>query len=398
MLLRRPSTLLAAAGLAVGCLLAGSPSAGSGQTRGEPLPASLQTSPEGSTAVECRFGFALGGPDRVDFDLIVAEPGPLRLQATWAGGADQLSIMVSRRSFRPRSDRSAASPLARVSGASPLALDLEIPDVPSVGGEDVSGGIPVQVSLVRLGDPETAMGWVLVEGRSALTGPVPAQATGPEASEGGGALTPVVPSEAGPPRSPPQFRFPPEGRPLDSVAGDTVFVQRGVMDRRRAVLRPGAVRGDPGLTSSLTPDDPGGASPSPCPPLGSARTPAEQELVSTFLPDGRLETRYPDGTIIRQGFDTECWEMVRPDTPPTLLCPHSNVIRTQLADLPPELLADATLGVWLEDLAAHLLEAIREIIVDPVGFQNFTVFERERSFAERIDLRLRLLNRLLEAR
>jgi hypothetical protein len=33
-----------------------------------------------------------------------------------------------------------------------------------------------------------------------------------------------------------------------------------------------------------------------------------------------------------------------------------------------------------------------------VGFQNFTVFERERSFAERIDLRLRLLNRLLEAR
>jgi hypothetical protein len=79
-----------------------------------------------------------------------------------------------------------------------------------------------------------------------------------------------------------------------------------------------------------------------------------------------------------------------------VLCPHSNVIRTQLADLPPELLTQANLSVWLEDLGPHLLDAIQEIIDDPAGFQNYTTFESGKPLPEQIDLRLRLLNRLLE--
>jgi hypothetical protein len=323
-MLRQP-TLLALIGAAILLL----PSPAVGQVALTPL--RHATTP---LVLECRFELGSGESERLNYDMSVARAGIYRVQAAWAGASGPLGLVVTR--------QAPESTLGRTSGASPLTLEIEVPE------DDARKGVPIRVSVWPLQNRGAAAGWVLAERTSAA-------------------------------------------RAVAEPATDPRLRARASANAGRAV----AVA-PPGV--AVAPISTGTATPTPCVPPSSGATAAEQDTVRTILADGRIETRYPDGRIVRMAIEGGCYEVIWPNQPPRVFCYHSNVIRTQLADLPPELLADSELGVWLEDLGPHLLDAIQAIISDPSGFENYTTFEGTKPLAERIDLRLRLLNTLLANR
>ena len=137
------------------------------------------------------------------------------------------------------------------------------------------------------------------------------------------------------------------------------------------------------------------------PPIGGPvvpppPAPPDTAPIKRLLPGGIVETRYPDGRIRQQHVDECNFTIIFPDgRQQRAMCVEA--IRVELATLPEGLVADARLGEWLEELGPNLLEAIREIVNDEVSVNNLIAFEEEQnlSTAQRIDVRLRALNRLL---
>lgn len=142
----------------------------------------------------------------------------------------------------------------------------------------------------------------------------------------------------------------------------------------------------------------------PNPPLQPAlNQPAAQPSTSpaspslTITPEGTIERQFPDGSLKRYQIEQCGWETISPDGKVSrVMCVE--VLRTQLADLPSGLLGDQHLSSWLDELSPHLLEAVDAIVGDEAAVQNYLTFEGQRPLAEQVDLRLRLLNRLLIAR
>lgn len=298
--------------------------------------AQVPSSPDaGATvALECRFQLASGGSDRFQFELPGVRSGGVRVQALWIGTAADLTIAVTGPDGTPA--------LGRLRGESPLGVELPIPE------PDGRRAGALRVSVERAEGAGTANGWLIVE----------------------------VPGA------------PPTGvRPT--------FPRRPALDRRfEPPIAPEIV---PQVTPQLEAvrDDVPDPATGPCPPVEAPSPDAGADTIRTVLPDGRIEVRYPDGRVTRSEIGSSCWSIVGPSGEESIVCPYSNVIRAAVADLPPELLEHADLSVWLEDLGPHLLDAIREIIADPVGFENYAAFESGRPLPEQIDLRLRLLNELL---
>jgi hypothetical protein len=124
--------------------------------------------------------------------------------------------------------------------------------------------------------------------------------------------------------------------------------------------------------------------------------PPDTAPIKRLLPGGIVETLYPDGRIRQQHVDECNFTIILPDgTHQRAMCVEA--IRVELATLPEGLVGDARFGEWLQELGPNLLEAIREIVNDEVSVNNLIAFEEQQnmSAAQRIDVRLRALNRLL---
>jgi hypothetical protein len=131
-------------------------------------------------------------------------------------------------------------------------------------------------------------------------------------------------------------------------------------------------------------------------PVVPPPAPHEAAPIKRLLPDGIVETLYPDGRIRHQHVDECNFTIILPDgTQRRTMC--LDAIRVELATLPDGLVGDARFGEWLQELGPNLLEAIREIVNDEASVNNLIAFEEQQSMstAQRIDVRLRALNRLL---
>lgn len=234
--------------------------------------------------------------------LPIDQLGRIRVQTIWTGPAQRLALILN--------GPGQVNALARGDGTSPLTLEFAVTEAHlRQRGE-------WRVSVVGLGDPADASGWILAEHPS----------------------------------------------------------------------RPQLADARTDLPRRPEPDQPAAQSDAPAasPPL-------------TITPDGAIEERFPDGSLRRYRIDQCGWTRISPEGDTTSVA-CVEVLRTQLADLPSGLLGDQHLSGWLDELSPNLLEAVDAIVGDEAAVQNYLTFEGQRPLAERVDLRLRLLNRLLITR
>lgn len=124
-----------------------------------------------------------------------------------------------------------------------------------------------------------------------------------------------------------------------------------------------------------------------------AAAPQSGEPVRTFLEDGTVETRYPDGTIRRQRVGSCGYTIIRPDgTRSIVQC--EQVQREEIPDLPADLLAREDLGAVLDAVAANLLDDIKGAVRDEAAVNNYLRLEEGKNLQDRIFLRLEALSAL----
>ncbi len=111
----------------------------------------------------------------------------------------------------------------------------------------------------------------------------------------------------------------------------------------------------------------------------------------TFLEDGRVEIRFPDGRIRRQRIGECNYTIIMPDGSRRLVqCVE--VQGEEIPDLPPELMARDDLGAVLEAVNASLLDYIKQAVDDESAVENYLTLEEGRNLQERIFLRLEALS------
>lgn len=120
-----------------------------------------------------------------------------------------------------------------------------------------------------------------------------------------------------------------------------------------------------------------------------------QDTVVTIGPDGRIETRYPDGRIKRQAIQECGWEEEWPDGQ-KFVSSCMEVQSVDLPALPAGLASGVEMQAWLVSLGQNLLETIRIIVPDTSAVDNYLNHEVDVAAAlvDKIKLRLQLLRRL----
>ncbi len=128
-------------------------------------------------------------------------------------------------------------------------------------------------------------------------------------------------------------------------------------------------------------------------PPAEAAAPQSPEPVRTFLEDGTVETRYPNGTIRRQRVGSCGYTIIRPDgTRSMVQC--EQVQREEIPDLPADLLARDDLDAVLNAVATNLLDDIKGAVNDEAAVNNYLTLEEGKNLQDRIFLRLEALSLL----
>ena len=125
----------------------------------------------------------------------------------------------------------------------------------------------------------------------------------------------------------------------------------------------------------------------------AACTQLAQKPERTFLSDGTVETRYPDGTIHRQRVGACGYTIIRPNGTQTVVqC--SQVQRGDIPDLPADLLAREDVGAVLNAVANNLLDDIKSAVRNDAAVKNYLTLEKGKDLQDRIFLRLQALSAL----